>query len=243
MSAISEALGLLGKVKFIFYDNPEVPGIGIPFQPAYNPTSFSVSHSSGYDDMKKPVDGDMSKKFTALNPRSVSMELFFDGTGASPSATDLTSKATSALGLPAINTVDIQIKAFLNLAYKINGPKHVPRYVMIVWGTFIMTGVLASANVTYKMFAPSGRPLRATMSITINEYVFGGLLSKINKLLSPDLSKAIIVKEGDTLSLLCHQEYGDASLYTKVAEVNKLKNYRRLKQGMELLFPPIDNLV
>jgi len=42
--------------------------------------------------------------------------------------------------------------------------------------------------------------------------------------------------------LLCSQEYNDASLYPKVAAVNNLKNYRKLKQGMELLFPPIDNL-
>jgi nucleoid-associated protein YgaU len=170
------------------------------------------------------------------------MELFFDGTGASPSSSDPIGKATALAGVPNLNTVELQIRTFLNLAYKIKDKIHEPQYVMINWGKFIMTGVLASANVTYKMFAPDGSPLRATMSITINESISESLLGKMTMVLSPDLSKARIVEEGDTLPLLCHKEYRDASLYPQIAAVNNLKNYRKLKQGMELLFPPIDNL-
>ena len=241
MSLLSELTGQLGKIKFIFYPKENKPGIGIPYSPAYNPTSFSVSYSTSYDAGQKTETADTSKKFNKVNPQTLTMELFFDGTGASPSSTDLTSKVTNALGVGSVNTVDAQIAAFLKLA-KIDGEEHQPPFVMVIWGTFIMTGVLTSANVTYKMFAPNGRPLRATMNITIQENVSLDLLGKILKLFSPDLSKSIVVKEGDTLPLLCAQEYNDASLYVKIAEVNNLKNYRKLKQGMELLFPPIDNL-
>lgn len=243
MSLLSELTAQLGKVKFIFYTDADVPGIGIPYQPAYNPTSFSVSHSLGYDDGKEVSASNLPKKFLGLNPRTLTMELFFDGTGASPSSTDLVAKATSALGLPAINTVDIQVRAFLNLAYKIQPKTHEASFVMVIWGTFIMTGVVSSANVNYTMFAPNGRPLRAKVSLTINETISKKLLSKVLGLLSPDLSKSRIVKEGDTLPLLCFEEYNDSSLYPQVAAVNNLKNYRKLKQGMELLFPPIDNLL
>ncbi|MGZ4048673.1 MAG: CIS tube protein, partial [Bacteroidia bacterium] len=141
-----------------------------------------------------------------------------------------------------IKSVELQIQAFLKLAYQITGSIHQPNYIMVVWGTFIMTGVLNSANVTYTMFAADGTPLRAKMTISISEQVDNSLLTKLLKLLSPDLSKVIVVQEGDTLPLLCFNEYGDSSLYTQVAKVNDLKNYRKLKQGMELLFPPIDNL-
>jgi len=233
-------LGQLGKIKFIFYKKNSLPGIGIPYSPAYNPTSFSVSHSTTYDDGQKTETANTSKKFNKVNPQSLSMELFFDGTGASPSSSDLLGKAASAIGIGS-NTVDIQIAAFLKLA-KIDGDIHEPPFVMVIWGTYIMTGVLTSANVTYTMFDSNGRPLRAKMNITIEENVSLDLLGKLLSLFSPDLSKSITVKEGDTLPLLCSQEYNDASLYTKVAAVNNLKNYRKLKQGMELLFPPIDNL-
>lgn len=234
MSLLSELTGQLGKIKFIFYADADKPGIGIPYSPAYNPTSFSVSYNTSFDTGKKPVVDSVVTKFEAKGPRTLTMELFYDGTGASPSSGDL--------GLSSVNLVDVQVRTFLNLAAEVDSKEHQPRYIMVVWGTFIMTGVLTSASVNYLMFAPSGRPLRAKMNITIQESISDTLIGKILQLASPDLSKSIIVKEGDTLPLLCAQEYNDPSLYVKVAEVNNLKNYRKLKQGMELLFPPIDNL-
>jgi nucleoid-associated protein YgaU len=231
------AEGKLGKLTIIFYPVSKLPGVGIPYTPMYNPTSFSVNHTVNYNQKKQPTVSDMTKEFLSSNPRSVSMELFFDGTGASPSA-------SKGLGFnSAIKSVDLQIQAFLKLAYQISGTIHQPSYMMLVWGTFVMTGVLKTANVTYTMFAADGRPLRAKMAITVEEHIDATLLFKALKLESPDVSKSIIVKEGDTLPLLCFKEYSDSSLYIKVAEVNNLKNYRKLKQGMELLFPPIDNLV
>ncbi|MCW3084476.1 MAG: peptidoglycan-binding protein [Bacteroidetes bacterium] len=227
-------IGLLGKVKFIFYSNPDIPGIGIPYQPVYNPTEFSVSYNNTYDEGQQANSGDSTKKFVSFSPRTLSMELFFDGTGASPS--------NSLINSIGINTVDLQIKAFLALAFTLDKEKHEPHFVTVVWGSFILNGVFTTADVSYTMFEPDGRPLRATIKIEIEETIATSLLGKLLGLLSPDLSKSIVVKEGDTLPLLCHQEYNDASLYPKIAEVNNLKNYRKLKQGMELLFPPIDNL-
>lgn len=232
----------MGKVKFIFYPDEEKPGIGgIPYEPVYNPTEFSVNYGTGYDGGEVPISADVSKKYTSTAPRNLSMKLFFDGTGASPSASSLGAMASNALGVH-VNTVDLQIETFIGLASAVDNTKHRPRFVMIIWGSFIMTGVVTTMNVKYTLFQPDGRPLRATMDLTIKENIASSLVTKLLNLLSPDLSKCIVVKEGDTLPLLCYQEYNDASLYTKVAEVNNLKNYRKLEQGMELLFPPIDNL-
>jgi len=228
--------GKLGKLTFIFYLNSQAPGVGIPYTPMYNPTSFSVNHNVSFDKGQKNNTGDMTKKFEKIGPRSVTMELFFDGTEASPSASKGIGPNTVLKG------VDLQIQAFLKLAYQISGEKHRTHYVMIVWGSFVMTGVTKSANVTYTMFAPDGRPLRAKLALTIEEHIDERLLGKILKFSSPDISKSIVVKNGDTLPLLCHQEYSDASLYIKVAEANKLKNYRKLTPGMELLFPPVEDL-
>jgi hypothetical protein len=234
------AAGKLGKMIFIFYPKAKLPGIGTPYTPMYNPTSFFVTHEVQRDKKNKPVVSDFSKKFVSMKPRTLDLELLFDGTGASPS---IATGAGNAIAVnKGISDVDKQIETFLTLAYTINGDSHEPNYIMVAWGTFIMTGVLKSAKVTYTMFAADGTPLRAKMNITINEQVNSGLLTKLLKLLSPDLSKAIVVKEGDTLPLMCFKEYGDSSLYVKVAEVNGLKNYRKLKQGMELLFPPLNNL-
>lgn len=242
MSLLSDLTGQLGRLKLIFYLNPDKPGIGIPYSPPYNPTNFDISYSADFDYGKQIPSGDIVKKFTTLNPRTLNLELFFDGTGASPSSANLAAKAASALGVGGINTVDVQIETLLALSMAIDGDIHKVKYVMVIWGSFTMTGVVTQTDVAYKMFAPSGRPLRATVTLTIEENIASTLLGKLRKLFSPDLSKSIVVKEGDTLPLLCAQEYNDESLYPKIAAVNNLKNYRKLKQGMELLFPPIDNL-
>jgi hypothetical protein len=231
------AEGKLGKLTIIFYPNADLPGVGIPYTPMYNPTSFTVSHSLSYDGGKSVLKSDLTKKFRYISGRTVTMKLFFDGTEASPSA-------SKGIGVNSfIKRVDLQIEAFLKLAYQIQGKDHKPNYMMLIWGTFIMSGVLSSASVNYTMFAADGTPLRAEMDISVKESINSSLLAKVLNLLSPDLSKSITVKEGDTLPLLCHKEYKDASLYPKIAKVNNLKNYRKLEQGMELLFPPINNLV
>lgn len=247
--------GQLGKITFIFYPVSFLPGVGVTYVPMYNPTSFSVNHGVKYDSKKVQKQGDAVKRFLHLEPRTLNLELFFDGTGASPSnlssfAGDASLNSSSGVGrlgssagVSNLNqSVEFQIQTFLKAAYQIAGALHQPNYVMVVWGTFLMTGVLESANVTYTMFASDGTPLRAKMAITIKEHIDKDVISKILGLESPDISKTVVVNEGDTLPLLCQREYGDPSLYLKVAEANNLKNPRKLKQGMELLFPPIKDL-
>lgn len=239
-AAAGKQAGKLGKLTFIFYPVSAAPGVGVTYVPQYNPSTFNVSHSVKYDTRGKVSVGNLVKKFFSTEARTLSLELLFDGTGASPST-------TGGFGdKVAVNAntsrVDEQIDQFMNYAYRITGAIHRPNYVMVVWGTFIMTGVLESASVNYTMFAPDGTPLRAKMSVTIKEHVDFSLLVKALKLQSPDISKTITVSAGDTLPLLCYREYGDASLYTRIAQVNNLKNPRKLTQGTELLFPPIDKL-
>jgi nucleoid-associated protein YgaU len=47
------------------------------------------------------------------------------------------------------------------------------------------------------------------------------------------------VKAGDTLPWLCYNIYGDSRYYLEIARVNKLINFRKLREGDELYFPPI----
>ncbi|MCG8573696.1 MAG: LysM peptidoglycan-binding domain-containing protein [Flavobacteriales bacterium] len=237
--AIAE--GQLGKMTIIFYPKASLPGVGVPFTPMYNPSSLTVNHNVVHEDKPLSGAGDISKKFIRTSPKTVSVDLFFDGTSASPSNLIGTGVDIGLL-TPGLNAVDLQIQAFLKLGYGIDSDEHQPFYMMLVWGTFVMTGVLKTANVTYSMFDNAGRPLRAKMSISVDEYVELDLWKKILKKKSSDVSKSITVVAGDTLPLLCFRQYGDSSLYPKIAEVNGLTNYRNLKPGMELLFPPLTTL-
>ena len=50
----------------------------------------------------------------------------------------------------------------------------------------------------------------------------------------------IEVKAGDTLPLLCYQIYQDCTYYIDVAKINNLTNFRDLKPGIKLQFPPLN---
>lgn len=225
--------GLLGKMKLIFYPNPKLPGIPpIPFPLQYNPSNFSVSSGSCYDDIQIPLLSNLTGRYLNTKPRTVKMDLMFDGTGASPS--------NFGTIIPSgVNLVDVQVKAFLALACEIVNDDHEPFRVAVIWGTFFLTGVVTSADVTYNFFDRDGRPLRAKISVTIEEKkdIQRALLDLGLK--SADITKSVTVVDGDTLPNLCQKEYGNPALYVEIARVNKLDNYRKLKPGMQLLFPPI----
>ena len=56
---------------------------------------------------------------------------------------------------------------------------------------------------------------------------------------SPDLTRARTVRHGDTLPLLVRQIYGSPDYYLAVARYNKLDDFRNLRPGQQLLFPPL----
>jgi len=47
------------------------------------------------------------------------------------------------------------------------------------------------------------------------------------------------VRDGDTLPLLCHRIYGDPGYYLDVARHNQLTDFRQLRPGAKLHFPPL----
>jgi nucleoid-associated protein YgaU len=57
---------------------------------------------------------------------------------------------------------------------------------------------------------------------------------------SPDLTHARIVKLGDNLPLMVANIYlHPTTYYLQVAEANDLNNFRRLRTGQQLIFPPV----
>jgi len=47
------------------------------------------------------------------------------------------------------------------------------------------------------------------------------------------------VKAGDTLPLLCHRVYKDSTYYLDIARINGITNFRNIRPGMRLKFPPL----
>jgi hypothetical protein len=123
-----------------------------------------------------------------------------------------------------------------------NGNIHRPNYLKIGWGKLtIKRCVLKSASIAYKLFKSSGVPLRAVITASFSDNSDDQTRVAMAQDESPDLTHFRVVKAGDSLPSLCTEVYGDPHLYLRVAQANRLDDFRNLVPGMRLRFPPLEN--
>lgn len=173
-----------------------------------------------------PGTQDPESKFVRKKPDTINFELLIDGTG----VVDVTGP-----------TAETQITKLREAVMSYDSKTHQISPVNITWGTTLnFIGRLQNMSINYTMFAPDGKPLRAKVSLSfVGDTPAKKDMSQRN-INSPDLSHIIVIKEGDHLPDICEQIYGNPKLYLEIARINKLTNFRNLKAGMELLFPPLD---
>ena len=109
----------------------------------------------------------------------------------------------------------------------------------MLWGDLIFYGRLTSQKVENTLFKPQGDSLRASVSLSFESFISNEEEAKQANKSSPDLSHGVIFKQGDTLPLLCYKIYKDASYYAKVARANNIINFRQIKSGTRIWFPPL----
>jgi hypothetical protein len=238
------ATGALEKMTIVGFEDSNTTTPDKYFKVMYNPNTFSISHANSFDKAEEMTTGTAVQKFLKRTPRTLTMEIFFDGTGGSPATKHPGVKFGENVLDNEISKVPVhtQVEGFLEVAYRINSDKHRSAFLVFVWGPFIFPGVLESANLSYSLFDSTGNPLRAKISITVKEHVGADKLKFELKLASPDLTQFRIVTAGDNLPNLAKKIYGDEKLYMEVARVNNLQNYRKLVPGTELRFPPIEKI-
>jgi hypothetical protein len=204
---------------------------GKPFTVWINPASYAHDYTIDYSDRQAQGSPGPSPEFDRVGQESISFDLIFDATGVIPPpipGTPLPSDGVAGL-----------IDEFKTLVATMNGVIHRPNYVKLSWAQLQYQCVLSKMNVTYTLFKPNGTPLRAKVSVTFLSFASEKQLAEEANLSSPDLSHMVTVVAGDTLPLLCHRIYGSSAYYLSVAAYNKLSNFRQLKAGMKLMFPPL----
>ncbi len=202
------------------------------FEAMINPAGYGHTFELSYS--KNRVlgqPGTETKYNTSLPQKIVLKELVLDATGA------VVTNLSSVLSDPV--PVKEQIELLKEVIYTYRGTKHEAPIVQLKWGELLFYGRIESLKFDYTLFKPSGVPLRAKVTLTFIEYQSSEEISKEAATESPDLTHLIEVKAGDTLPLLCYQVYRDCTYYIEVAKINNLTNFRDLKPGIKLQFPPL----
>ena len=201
---------------------------GVRFEAMINPADFKHTAGISYDKQKTLGEAAATPKFSAMNEEKVSFALVLDSTGVGPGS-----------GRNPTPVKD-HLASLSKVVYNYVGTQHEPPHVRLLWGSLIFFGRLESMSTQYTLFKPSGEPLRAKVDLS-----FVGAMSKkeselVSNRSSPDLTHSVVVRQGDTLPLLCHRIYGDAGYYIDVAAFNKLPDFRLLSPGTQLHFPPLE---
>jgi hypothetical protein len=197
---------------------------GNSYEVLINPGSYTHNYSNSYNTKQASGTAAPNPRFDKTNNEKVGMELHFDATGITPGSSGDVLK---------------DILKFKNIVYTFNGTIHSPNYLKLSWGTLLFNCVLTSLDVTYNLFKPDGTPLRAKVNVNFEGFLDEKTIALKEGKSSPDLTHIIVFKIGDKLPNLCYQIYGDSSYYIPVANYNKLIDFRDIKPGTKIFFPPI----
>lgn len=225
LSSIISMVPGLDKMTIIpLSDSSPIPlPAGMPYVVQFNPENFDETMSIMFD-QEQPIGAiGQQHRFNRIRPRSFTFEFLIDGTGASGDKREVIAEI-----------------ALFKKTVEFKGEQHRPNFLLMVWGTHVVTAVLRDLRIQYTMFRKNGTPLRAVLKATFLEHKDRILQVLEQGLLSPDLSSRHLVKEGDKLPLMSYEVYGSPRHYMEVARANGLTNFRNLKSGTEMDFPPLE---
>ncbi len=213
-----------------------------PFTVLVNPEKYSTYVEVQLNYQAAIGSSGINPLFNRILPQTLDFNFIFDGTGILSSGSGFLSNIplVGPLASNATSTIVEEIENFKNVVITYHGDSHEPRYIKLIWGTLIFKGRLTSLQFDYNLFKPDGTPIRAVANCSFVGAIEENLRVALEQRQSPDITHLYKVNEGDHLDQMSHKIYGDPSFYLEVAKANGLTNFRKLKTGAQLVFPPVE---
>ncbi|GAF48249.1 CIS tube protein [Rhodococcus wratislaviensis] len=227
----------LSKAKFkVFKEDGSFDEITVQF----NPSSLSFDKPNHTADITIPGLDSPLKQFVRGGTETASVELFFDTTesGTGPGATSVTTLTDAFYGLVKIDpkTHAAPICSFI-WGEKFPGDRLPERYGNQRRTEF--SCVVTDVKQDYKLFSPDGTPLRAVLTLKLDEYVpLHRQIAQLN-LQSADHTRSHLLAHGETLALVSWQYLHNTRDWRHIATANGIDDPRRLQPGTALTIPPL----
>jgi nucleoid-associated protein YgaU len=203
-------------------------------QALYNPEKYSVSKSVQYAEIGIPGLDEPILQFIRGQNEKVTLDLFFD-----------TTEQGMVDNVADVRDLTMDVYTLLKADIETHAP---PRFT-IEWGTGMsLFGqgqtsslcVMESMNEEFTLFAPTGEPLRAKLTVTIRMAASIGLQFQENPRNSPDRTKMVMAVGGQRISDIAYQQYGDPTQWRAIANANpSITNPRFLDAGTTLTVPSL----
>lgn len=189
-----------------------------------NPAKVKLTKGIRYAEDKQLGSLNGSNVYVRYKPETFYFECLLDTTNAMENDTEKQ---------PVHDVVD----ALEQRLYDYNTEGHRPSFVKVEYGDITFFGQLKTLETEYTLFDADGIPLRAELKVTLTGYCSQKEEKSHFSKRSPDVSRIVTLKEGQTLAALCYEIYGDPLLVGQVARINNLNGYRNIPAGTKILMP------
>lgn len=196
-------------------------------QVLFNPEEYTLSKDNNFAQTGVPGLSAPILQFVHGNLQTLEMELFLDTYEAHGSGGAATQAGEDVRGLTRKIT-DLM---------KIEPSTHAPPVLLFTWGSLSFTCVLARVTQRFTMFLPDGKPVRARLQVTFNEFRNGDLEAKEVKRETANYTRYHLVRQGETLASIAAHTYGNPQLWRPIAVRNNIDNPASLPPGTNLVVP------
>ena len=191
----------------------------------FNPNRLTVSRSARWEDQQAAKRDNPELQFTGADPSTLSIDLLFD------------TYDTEQLEKKSVRVHTDKLRHLTTVEK--HGDKHRPPVCRLQWGqqSVFFQGVLTQLETQFTMFMEDGTPVRSTNRCTFKQW--RGNVADLQKqdLLSSDVAKVWIVKQGQTLAGIAAREYGDPREWRAIAQANGIDDPLALTPGRQLILP------
>jgi len=199
----------------------------------FNPSDLKITRTVEHAEKKVLGKGFPNMQYTHGNQAILTFKLFFDTYSAGVETGNLGMAINNTLPTMLKKDVSTFTQPFIKLV-EVDSETHEPPEVTFKWGEQEFEGYITQIIEDYTMFSSNGKPLRATLDITMKSNT-----QKKVPVNSPDRTKHRTVKSGEMLYGFANAEYGDCAEWRRIAEINGIDNPRRLKSGDSIVIPAI----
>ncbi len=202
----------------------------------FNPSTYTLEQSNSWT-TQNVQRGEPRTQFTKADLRKLNLELFFDSW-----------EERDSSGQPADVRIYTDRIARLMAVSVDDGDGKRPPLVEVRWGEpptqlinpdFPFKGVLLSLRQQFVMFSDQGQPVRAKLTVSIQEYLTPDEISQRFPRRGSFPDRVYTVKQGDTIQGIAQTVWKKPTDWRLIARENELRDPRALEPGRVLTIPPI----
>lgn len=193
----------------------------------FNPTEYTISKSARW--VRVAVRGASSTarpEFVGTDAGSLQLELFFDARDADEGTVAGSVNRLLSWTRPTPESMRVQRPS--------------PPVIIFEWGgSALFEAYVSSASARFVLFNRDGAPLRAHVSLRLEEVPTPPPTPTNPTSTGTSLLRLHRTVVGESLPLMAHRAYGRADRWRSIAEASGIDDPTRLRPGMALLIPEV----